>query len=100
MSQDKLILIYSIPYAFLGIIPFSKDMFKEYKKNFFLLCFTLLIFIVGFGLVAYFFLILFWATIQLFTKNFTITQILLNIPTTILLYKTCKVLIEFKKTKE
>lgn len=88
MEQDVLILIYAILHTIIlaGII--GTQIIKEKKIKFELVVICLaIIFIFSIGLVSYFYLLLFWALLQLFIKNCILIQVLLNIPMFILTYK-------------
>ncbi len=85
MTQDKLILYYTIIYTALYLIPFIITIKKEIDFSFSTFYFFI-IFIFAIGLVIYFYLILFCAFLSLFIKNYILLQIILNIPMIIIAY--------------
>ena len=100
MTQDKLILYYTIIYTALYLIPFIITINKEIDFSFSTFYFFI-IFIFAIGLVIYFYLILFCAFLSLFIKNYILLQIILNIPMIIIAYIIIKLSInkQSKKSK-
>lgn len=88
MSQDKLILIYTIIYTIIIISIFCVELLKEKKiKIEIITVYMAIIFAFATGFAIHFYIILFWGVLQFFTKNYIIIQILLNVPLIILIYK-------------
>lgn len=88
MSQDKLILIYTIIYTIIIISIFCVELLKEKKiKIKIITVYMAIIFAFATGFAIHFYIILFWGALQFFTKNYIIIQILLNVPLIILIYK-------------
>ena len=91
MSQDKLILIYTVMYTTIFSGTISLQLIKEKKIKFeFAVIWVLIIFLFSIGLVIYFYMMLFCGILQLFIKNYIFIQVLLNLPMIILAYKILK----------
>lgn len=91
MSQDKLIIIYTIIHSviLIGIIGAEIIKEKKIKLEFIVIC-MYIIFSVSIGLATFFYLLLYCAILQLFIKNYILIQVLLNIPIVLLTYKLLK----------
>ena len=92
ITQDKLILTYTIIYTIIYLLSLSVNMLKKYKiKDILFYIYIFIIFGFGIGFTIYFYLILFCSVLQIFLKNnYLIIQILLNVPMVILTYKIFK----------